>query len=199
MLELKGVTVKFGHKIALNNISIKINEGEVVAIVGQNGAGKSSLIKELIGNSSLPVGYMPERATPDPYLTVDEFISYFIQLSNSNCRVEDIIELCNLQEYRSILCKNLSKGTSQRVILSAVLGLNTDIIILDEPTAGFDPLFQIEMNSIFSKIKGDKTIIISTHNISEIEHIASRIIVLKDGSINFDGAFNRTKSYYEYF
>lgn len=196
MIRVENLTVKFKKFNALDNISLTIQEGEIVALVGQNGAGKSTLLKEiqkLVPNNS---GWMPERVLPDPSLTVYEFLSL---LSEEGDRIDYVIEHCGLTTNRDKLCGTLSKGTKQRVILALALIGNRDILILDEPSAGLDPLFQKEMIQLIKEVGKGKTIIISTHNIAEIEDLASRIIVLKDGKISYDGDLDSKGAYYEYF
>ncbi len=214
MIEVQELTVRYKSLLALNKISLLVKKGETLAIVGQNGAGKSSLLKVLTGLIkpqegsvciSGSIGWMPELSTPDPLLKVEEFISfagYLKGLSNEEIVIERecILKECELIEKKDSLCGTLSKGQKQRVILASALMGSPDILILDEPSSGLDPLFQTRMISLIAEVASTKTVIISTHNISEIERLASRVIVLKEGQISFDGTLEgNSRSYYEYF
>lgn len=215
MIEVKDLSVIYKSLKALNNINLKIESGETLALVGQNGAGKSSLLKVLTGllrptrgcvKVSGSIGWMPEKSQPNPDLRVFEFIknSGFLKGLEGellDVRTSDVIKTCGLAEKEGELCGTLSKGLSQRVLLASVLVGNPEILVLDEPSSGLDPLFQKKMIELVSRLKIDKTLIISTHNISEIENLSSRVVVLKDGNISFDSKFNNKgdKSYYEYF
>lgn len=215
MIEVRDLSVTYKGFKALKNVNIKIERGETLALVGQNGAGKSSLLRVLIGlvksfTGSYVVegniGWMPELSLPDGKLSVREFISFSGYLKNLNKKqisnsVDSIIELCGLSNKKNDLCATLSKGLKQRVILAAALMGDPDVLILDEPSSGLDPLFQTQMISLISSINIDKTLIISTHNISEIEKLSSRVVVLKDGIVSFDSSKESRgdKSYYEYF
>lgn len=196
MIKVEHLTVKYKKVIALNDLSLFIKKGEVVALVGQNGAGKSTLLKEILKTVSNKTGWMPESVIPDPNLTVYEFLNF---LSETDKDIDYVINRCGLKSKRDELCGTLSKGTKQRVILALALVGMKDILILDEPSAGLDPLFQKEMIGLIKDISKDKTLIISTHNISEIEDLATRIVVLKDGKISYDGKLDSKRSYYEYF
>lgn len=196
MIKVENLTVNYKKTMALNNLSLSIKKGEVVALLGQNGAGKSTLLKEIIKISSGKAGWMPESVQPDPNLTVSEFLNF---LSNSDEDIDNIINQCGLSNKKNELCGTLSKGTKQRVILALSLIGKKEILVLDEPSAGLDPLFQKDMIKLIKEIGKNKTVIISTHNISEIEDLATRIIVLKDGMISYDGNLDKKRSYYEFF
>lgn len=194
MINIEALTVQYGSKTALNNLSLSIKQGEKVAIVGQNGAGKSTLLKHIVGRADSSVSFMPESVTPDPDLTVYEFLELFSQKDPT-----DILESCGLFEESSHFCKNLSKGKKQRVMLALTLLNESELIILDEPSAGMDPLFQKEMIMLIDSLCTDKTLIITSHNLDEVYSLTGRIVVLKDGEVSFDGLLEESKSYYEYF
>lgn len=194
MIDIEDLTVQYGSKTAIKNLSLHIKAGEKLAIVGQNGAGKSTLLRELIKQADFDISFMPESATPDPELTVNEFLDLF-----SEREPEEIIEKCGLKDDRFTLCKHLSKGNAQRVLLALTVLIDSDLIILDEPSAGMDPLFQKEMITLINHLCRDKTLIITSHNLDEVYSLTERIIVLKDGEISFDGLLEEKKSYYEYF
>lgn len=206
MIKVKSLTVFYKKVRALNNISFVIKKGDIIALAGQNGAGKSTLLNCLIGlktptsgtvtiNGS--IGWMSETSEPDPELKVIEYISFSAYLKDS-VYLSNLLNRCGLDTYKDRLCKDLSKGLKQRVLLAGALAGNPDILILDEPSAGLDPLFQNEMISLIKTISKDITIILSTHNISEIKSLAGDVIILKDGQISFNGK-TEGELYYEYF
>ncbi len=212
MIHIQNLTVRYKRNIAINSLSLNIDSGEVVAIVGQNGAGKSSLINSIVGlikykgsiNILGTIGLMPEMATPDENLSVYENLSFFSYLKGINkgeipSEVDRIIELCEIEEYRNVLCRKLSKGFKQRVLLGCSIVGNPNIIILDEPSSGLDPLFQKQMIRLIKGLAIGKAVIISTHNVSEIEELATRVVVLKDGEMSFNGKLKDKRSYYDYF
>ncbi len=206
MIKVESLTVQYKNVKVLNNISLNIKKGDVIAIAGKNGAGKTTLLKSIvglitpnIGNVEIlgSIGWMPEDAVPDPKLKVHEFISFCAELNGSN-NIDDVITKCGLEKYRNQLCKTLSKGLKQRVLFACVLVGKPEILILDEPSGGLDPLFQNEMIKLIKGIGTDVTIILSTHNISEINSLASEVVVLKDGEISYKG-LPEGELYYEYF
>lgn len=215
MIEVEDLVVSYKGLKALNSICLTIKKGESLALVGQNGAGKSSLLKALIGlisnysgNISTigSIGWMPENSTPDANLKVFEFLNYCGYLKGiKKDRIIGVtnsaLEMCGLSNKRETLCSSLSKGLKQRVILASALIGDPDILILDEPSSGLDPLFQSQMISLIERLKVNKTLILSTHNVSEIENLCSRVVVLRDGYISFDSSKDTKgdKSYYEFF
>ncbi len=213
MIEVKKLTVKYKKTTALKDVSFRVETGDVLALVGQNGAGKSTLLKSIIGLKKIKsgtvktkgtLGWMAESTIPDPDLTISEFLSFTGNLKciadkDLKIEVDNVIGICGLFDKRHNLNKTLSKGLKQRVIFaSAILG-HSDILILDEPSAGLDPMFQKEMIKLIKDISIHKTVIISTHNIPEIEELATKIMVLKDGEISYLGEFKGEKSYYDFF
>lgn len=207
MVEVDSVTVKYKNSVILDNVTIKIKKGEIIALVGKNGAGKSTLLKTIIGlipkktgsiKTSGSIGWMDESSVPDPKLTVHEFLLFCSYLYGKT-QVDDVINTCGLTQFCDKLCGELSKGLKQRVMLAGAILSEPEILILDEPSAGLDPLFQKELIEILSLISKNKTMIISTHNISEIETLATKILVLRSGQVSYSGDFNGEKKYYEYF
>lgn len=194
MIEVGGLTKRYGVKTALDNLSLTIKPGERLAIVGQNGAGKSTLLNEIIRLHDLNISFMPEAAEPDPDLNIYEFL-----LLLTNRDPNSIIDMCGLKEYKNTKCGHLSKGNRQRVMLALTLLIDRDIVVMDEPSAGMDPLFQKDMISLISTLCRDKTLIITSHNLEEVFSLANRIVVLKSGHISFDGELEKGRNYYEYF
>lgn len=215
MIEIKDLSISYKKLKALKKVSLRIDRGETVALVGQNGAGKSSLLNAVINlikptdgtvSVSGSIGWMPELSTPDPLLTVTEFLTFtgtlkLLKDEQLFKEVTRVVKECCLVDNAAQMCGDLSKGLMQRVMLAGALIGDPDILILDEPSSGLDPLFQKQMISLISGLSMNKTVIISTHNISEIELLGSRVIVLKNGSVSFDSSCfeGDIKSCYEYF
>lgn len=200
MIRIENLSIEYKGYRALDRISLNIDKGETVAIVGQNGAGKSTLLKSLVGilqpkhgniNIDGRIGWMSESSTPPGKLKVHEFLSNLAYLKGINKsdiskQVELVIDCCSLRKKSNSFSNELSKGQTQRVLLAGALLGDPEILILDEPSSGLDPLFQTKMIDLIRVVSGNKLLIVSTHNIKEIESLASRIIVLKDGKISFD-------------
>lgn len=215
MIEIKDLSISYKKLEALRNVSLSIDKGETVALVGQNGAGKSSLLNAVINlikpsggaiDVSGTIGWMPELSTPDSLLTVSEFLTFtgslkLLKNDQLEKEVSRVIKMCSLDDKADQLCGNLSKGLMQRVMFAGAIIGDPDILVLDEPSSGLDPLFQKQMISLISDLTKNKTVILSTHNISEIELLGSRVIVLKNGEVSFDSSISKgdIKSCYEYF
>lgn len=197
MVSVTELTVDYGSFRAVDRVSFSLKKGEIVALAGRNGAGKTSLIKALCGilpgGSSVQIqgkiGYMPERIQPDELLTVEEFLLFSCELQgvkNPKEAVERVSSLCLPGDKIFSRCGHLSRGQIQRVLLAQALLSEPDFLILDEPSNGLDPFFQLELISIIKKCAGDKAVLISSHNIHEIEHLCGRILFLEDGVLVSD-------------
>jgi len=206
LINVSNLFVKIKKDLILKNITFNIEKGDVVALAGQNGAGKSTLIKSINGlikpksgaiSVNGTIGFMPESTTPDPKLTVSEFLSYIYYLRGDSF-TPDLYSKFGLVKKIDSLCGQLSKGLKQRVLLAAVFAGNPDIIILDEPSAGLDPQFQLEMIQLIKAIDKGVTVLISTHNISEIKELSEKVIILRNGEISYIGS-TREGNFYEYF
>lgn len=212
MIEVSGLTKTYGNKRGINHISFTINEGEIVGFLGPNGAGKSTTMNIITGylsaNSGAAkiagidileepvaakkhIGYLPEQ--PPLYLdmTVDEYLSFIYDLKEvkrvrRNEHIAEIAELVGLENHRKRLCRNLSKGYRQRVGLAQALIGNPDVLILDEPTVGLDPRQIIEIRNVIKNLGKNRTIILSTHILQEVEAICERVLVINEGEIVAD-------------
>ncbi|MBR3199448.1 MAG: ABC transporter ATP-binding protein [Bacilli bacterium] len=206
MIELKNVSKKFGNHTAVNDVSFKIEKGEVVGFLGQNGAGKTTIMKlitgilapnegeiiindEKISNKSKKlIGYMPENIPLYDTLTVKEFITFMAELkeikrAERKIEVDKIISDLNLKSVENILIKNISRGFKQRVSLAGALIGNPEIILLDEPTVGLDPKQIIEIRNLIKSLKGKHTVLLSSHILSEVNQICEKVIIINNGKI----------------
>lgn len=216
MIEIHNLSKIYNGKIALNNISLSLERGEIVGLLGRNGAGKSTLMNVITGYESMTsgdiiidgdhilenpiaikakLGYLPD--TPPLYeeMTVQEYLRFVAKLKNikKNLLQDEIdqkIEKLNLEKVRHQLIKSLSKGYKQRVgIAQAILG-NPPLIILDEPTSGLDPKELIEIRKTIQGLKESSLVIVSSHILSEVNSICTKLVVIQDGEIVSEGAMD---------
>ncbi|MDR2083469.1 MAG: gliding motility-associated ABC transporter ATP-binding subunit GldA [Bacteroidales bacterium] len=204
---IKNITKLYGEQKALDNVSIEINKGEVVGLLGPNGAGKSTLMKiiscylaptegtaEICGydifenplNVKKSIGYLQESNPLYVDMYISEylnFISNVFHIKNKKERIEEVIELTGLTLERKKVIRQLSKGYRQRVGLAQALIHNPEVLILDEPTTGLDPNQLTEIRELIKKLGEDKTVILSTHIMQEVEAICDRVIIINKGKI----------------
>ena len=206
MIELKNVTKKYGNFKAVDNISFKIEKGEVVGFLGQNGAGKTTTMKMITGlieptngeifiegekisrKSRKCIGYMPENTPLYQELTVKEFIDYMAELKGlkrqeRKQQVQKLITDLGLADVGNKLIRNISRGYKQRVSLSGALIGNPDILILDEPTVGLDPKQVIEIRNLIKSLRKNHTVFISSHILSEISQMCQKVIIINKGKV----------------
>jgi len=209
LIELKNVTKKYNNFKAVDDISFKIEEGEIVGFLGPNGAGKSTTMSMITGyieptkgkiivngydidqkakQAKRQIGYMPENVPLYTELTVKEFISYMADLKlvkrkDKKSEIERVLNQTGLNEVKSKLIRNLSRGYRQRVSLAGALVGNPPILILDEPTVGLDPKQVTEIRNLIKSLKEKHTILISSHILSEINQMCNKIIIINKGKI----------------
>ena len=206
MIELKNITKQFGNFKALDNISFKIEKGEIVGFLGQNGAGKTTTMKIITGLSEptegvvflnnekigkknkTRIGYMPENTPLYSSLTVREFIDFMgeikgIKKLERKNDVKELIEKLNLKDVENKIIKNISRGYKQRTSLAGALIGNPEILILDEPTVGLDPKQVVEIRNLIKSLQGKCTILLSSHILSEISQMCDRVIIIDKGKI----------------
>lgn len=209
MIEVRDLTKKYGEKTAVDRISFEVGKGEIVGFLGPNGAGKSTTMRILSGflsategtvsiagydvfkdslNARRALGYMPESVPLYTDMRVKEYLQFRAALKGLagmelRKRVGEVMDRCGLKDVRRMLIGNLSKGYRQRVGLADALVHDPQLLILDEPTNGFDPN-QIRQVREFIKELGQKhTILLSTHILSEVEMTCGRVIIIDEGRI----------------
>jgi ABC-2 type transport system ATP-binding protein len=209
------VTKNYGSIQALKGISIKLRKGEVVGLLGPNGAGKSTLMKILTGyythwegqihffdqdlrtqleNIQRKTGYLAENNPLYPEMYVIEYLKYNADLYQiSNPSLNEIIQKTGLEEHAKSKINTLSKGFKQRVGLAAALVHNPEVVILDEPTTGLDPNQLIEIRKLIRKLGKDKTVILSTHILQEVDAICDRVVIINKGEIVLDQSLDRLR------
>lgn len=212
LLEVKDISKKYGSFSALNPLSCCMESGELIGLVGSNGAGKSTFIKILStlikptngdilldGKSIIKypmimqknIGYLPQDIAIYPNLSTMEFLMYIAALKRlpkrkAKDQTEYLLEILHLSDAKNRRLSGLSGGMKQRVGIACALLGDPEIIIVDEPTTGLDPEERVTLRNILSKLACSKIVILSTHIISDIEAAASRIMVLKKGNLLFN-------------
>ena len=212
MIEVKNLSKKYGEKQAVNNISFKVNEGEILGFLGPNGAGKSTTMNMLTGYISSTsgqilvngvdileepkkaksyIGYLPEIPPLYVDMTVDAYLNFVYDLKKCKeprkAHLNEVCKLCKIDDVRNRLIKNLSKGYKQRVGLAQALVNKPPVLILDEPTVGLDPKQIIEIRTLIKKLGKKHTVILSSHILPEIQAVCDRIIIINKGEVAVDG------------
>ena len=214
MIEIKNLHKKFGKLTVLDGLDLTIGKGGIFAILGPNGSGKTTLIKCLLGmvipnkgelllddknilkkwNYRNNINYLPQIANFPPNLSVIELIKMVKNLRPKESHEQELIELFGLKNFLHKKLGNLSGGTKQKVNLVLTFMFDSDLIILDEPTTGLDPISLIHLKEIILKEKNaGKTILITTHIMSFVDEMADEIVFLLDGKIYFKGSIKRLK------
>lgn len=215
MINIKNLHKKFGKLVVLEDLNLSINKGGVFAILGPNGSGKTTLIKSLLGmvipnkgeifynHESIlgkweyrnNINYLPQIANFPANLTVIELINMVKNLRSSNTNEKELTELFGLTPFLKQKLGNLSGGTKQKVNIVLTFMFDNDLIILDEPTTGLDPIALIYLKELIEKekVKG-KTILITSHIMSFVDEVADEIVFLLDGKIYFKGTIEEIKS-----
>jgi ABC-2 type transport system ATP-binding protein len=213
MIEAVGLTKYYGDFAAIDNVSFNINQGEVVAFLGPNGAGKSTSMKLLTGYlaatqgtariaghdmaidrlaGSRKLGYLPENGPLYPDMTPRSLLRFFgeargLAPDKLRERIAAVVELCALKSVYGKPIGKLSKGFRQRVGMAQALLHEPEVLILDEPTAGLDPNQIHDVRETLRRIGKEKTVLLSTHILQEVEAVASRVLFINDGKLVFDG------------
>lgn len=209
MIEVEQLSKSYGPREAIRNLSFQIEKGEVVGFLGPNGAGKSTTMNILacimpassgsvkicgfdIFEQSMEVrkliGYLPEAPPLYSDMVVSDYLTFAARLRNVSARkacpaVEHVIEKCSLKEVKNRIIGRLSKGYQQRVGIAQALVHDPDILILDEPTIGLDPIQIIEIRKLIQDLASSHTIILSSHILPEITQICKRVIIINEGEI----------------
>ena len=214
MIEFKNLDKRFGKLTVLDGLDLAIKKGGIFAILGPNGSGKTTLIKCLLGmvipnkgeillnNESVlrkwdyrnNLNYLPQIANFPPNLTVIELINMVKNLRPKKSNEQELIDLFGLNEFLNKKLGNLSGGTKQKVNIVLTFMFDSELIILDEPTTGLDPIALIHLKDLIRKEKAKgKTILITTHIMSVVDELADEIVFLLDGKIYFKGSIEALK------
>ena len=217
LIVAEGLTRFYGKFEAVCDISFTAVSGEVVGLLGQNGAGKSTVMNMLagcltpsrgrvfVGQHDLSknphaaknlVGYLPEVPPMYPELTVVEYLKFCCRIKgvhpkDINQHITEIMDLAGITEVQRQLIGSLSKGYRQRTGLAQALCGNPDVLLLDEPTAGFDPKQAVGFRKLIRKLAKDKTILFSSHLLSEVQEICDRVLIIHQGKLMMDHRMNQ--------
>lgn len=221
MLEIKNLTKKFGDKVALNDVSFTVKKGEIFGLVGRNGAGKSTIFRTILNiidpttgeitfeNKKITpevldrVGYLPEEGSLIPTYTVLELCEYYGSLKlmkNDEIKSNLLmwLEEFNIIEYLNKKIKDLSKGNRQKIQFIVSVLHNPDLLILDEPFSGLDPISTEELKNAILKFKDqNKTIIFSSHIMNQVENLCEEFLLIDKGNILLKGNLKEIISTYE--
>lgn len=209
-IEVKNVFKYYGEQAALNDVSFKVNSGEIVAFLGPNGAGKSTMMKIItcfipktsgtvkvcgidVEDDSIEVrkkvGYLPEHNPLYLDMYVKEYLDFtagIYKLKNRKERVKEMVNMVGLEKEQNKKIGMLSKGYRQRIGLAQAIIHDPEVLILDEPTSGLDPNQLVDIRQLIINIGKTKTVMLSTHIMQEVEAICDRVIIIKDGKIVAD-------------
>jgi ABC-2 type transport system ATP-binding protein len=213
-INISNISKVYGNQKALDNISINIENSEIVGLLGPNGAGKSTLMKIIscyipptAGNVKVmgydifeeplkvknSIGYLPESNPLYHEMYVKEYLEFVagvFKIKNKKERINEIIELTKLTSEQHKKIGALSKGYKQRVGLAQAFIHNPDVLILDEPTSGLDPNQLIEIRNLIKKVGATKTVLFSSHIMQEVEAVCDRIIIINKGKLIADSPKN---------
>lgn len=218
-LQIINLTKKFGEQTALNDINISIDKNEIIGLLGPNGAGKSTLMKSIVGalkidegqiffndkniseyeiESKKNIGFLPENNPLYLEMYVKEYLQFVANIHRiPESRVNEVIELVGITPEKSKKISQLSKGYKQRVGLAQAIIHQPDLLILDEPTNGLDPNQIIEIRNVVKEIGKEKTVLLSTHIMQEVEALCSRVILIHKGNILQDCPIDEFKGKFD--
>jgi ABC-2 type transport system ATP-binding protein len=214
MIEINDLTKYYGDLCALDHVSLTIEKGRILGLLGPNGAGKTTAMRILTGYLSPTsgtvvakglsisdnmleikkmIGYLPESAPLYHDMLVFDYLSYVAEIRGLGrgemiSRIKELSDICGLREVMHRSIHELSKGYKQRVGLAHAMMGDPEILVLDEPTSGLDPNQIVEIRDIIKKIGREKTVILSTHILSEVEATCDRVVIINRGKIVADGS-----------
>jgi ABC-2 type transport system ATP-binding protein len=219
MIEAERLSKFYGSFAAVRDVSFQVRRGEVVAFLGPNGAGKSTTLKLLTGYlsasegiariaghdmatdrlaGSARLGYLPENGPLYLDMTPYSLLEFFAEArgmspERKEQRIRALMDICALGSVIYKPVSKLSRGYRQRVGMAQVLLHEPDVLVMDEPTAGLDPNQILEVRRLIERLGKEKTILISTHILQEVEAMANRVIVIHEGKLIFDGTIQKLK------
>jgi ABC-2 type transport system ATP-binding protein len=213
MIEVAGLTKRYGPTLAVSDVSFEVQKGEVLGFLGPNGAGKTTTMRVITGylapsegrirvagydvvdeplEAKRRTGYLPETPPVYPDMTVTEYLAFVARIKGVGRReikkrIEEVSEKCAVTDVQRRQIGKLSKGYRQRVGLAQALIHNPDVLILDEPTAGLDPKQIIETRELIKGLAGQHTVVLSTHILPEVSKTCQRVLVINTGKIVASG------------
>lgn len=209
MIQVEGLTKRYGRHVAIDRLSFTVEQGEILGFLGPNGAGKSTTMNIITGYISATegrasvggydvleqpmlakrlVGYLPETPPLYPEMTVTEYLQFACEIkrlprASRGKMLDELMERVGIGDIRRRLIRNLSKGYRQRVALAQALAGGPPVLILDEPTIGLDPKQIIDIRNLIRELGGERTVILSSHILSEVTALCRRVIIIHRGRI----------------
>ncbi len=209
MIEVQHLTKRYGPFTAVNDLSFRVERGEILGFLGPNGAGKTTTMRILTGylpasegkalvagfdvfdqpiEAKRRTGYLPETPPLYPDMSVRDYLTFVAKIkgvpsAERNARIDFVMGRTRIADMAGRLCGRLSKGYKQRVGLAQALIHNPDVLILDEPTAGLDPKQIIETRQLIRELAGDHTVILSTHILPEVSQTCQRVVIISKGHV----------------
>jgi ABC-2 type transport system ATP-binding protein len=215
VIEVRGVSKRYGDFVAVRDVSFEVERGEVVGFLGPNGAGKTTTMRMLTGflpassgsvriaghdmataagDARRAIGYLPETPPVYPEMRVDDYMRFVARIKDvpraeQADKVDRAIAACGLEDVRRRLIGRLSRGYRQRVGLAQAIVHEPPVLVLDEPTSGLDPMQMVEIRRLIRELadEGGRTVILSTHILPEVEAICRRVLLISYGEIRVDG------------
>ncbi len=214
MIEVENLFKKYGELLAVKDLSFKVEKGKIWGLLGPNAAGKTTTMRILTGyipatggkasvagfdvfeqpnELKKTIGYLPEALPLYPEMTVHSFLNFVAEIkqtpsSKRRDAVEKSIEISGLKQVRGRLIKNISRGFKQRVGIAQALIHDPQVLILDEPTIGLDPAQIIETRQLIKSLKGERTILLSTHILAEMTQTCDGAVILNEGNLMASGS-----------
>jgi ABC-2 type transport system ATP-binding protein len=209
VIEVQHLTKQYGRVVAVNDVSFRVERGEILGFLGPNGAGKTTTMRILTGympptegkavvagfdvfeqpiEAKRRTGYLPETPPLYPDMSVIEYLEFVSRIkgvpyAGRDARIRQVMERTRIADMAGRLCSKLSKGYRQRVGLAQAIIHNPDVLILDEPTAGLDPKQIIETRELIKELAGNHTIILSTHILPEVSQTCQRVVIINKGKV----------------
>jgi ABC-2 type transport system ATP-binding protein len=209
VIEVQHLTKRYGRVTAVDDVTFRVERGEILGFLGPNGAGKTTTMRILTGympategkaivagfdvfdqpiEAKRRTGYLPETPPLYPDMSVSEYLTFVSKIkrvpaAERRQRVQQVMQKTRIDDMANRLCSKLSKGYRQRVGLAQALIHNPDVLILDEPTAGLDPKQIIETRQLIKELAGDHTIILSTHILPEVSQTCQRVVIINKGRV----------------
>ena len=217
-VEIDKFTKFYGDFLAVNEVSFSVHRGEILGLLGPNGAGKSTTIRSLCGylepssgnitvngwsvkkdpnEVKTQIGYLPESAPLYSDMMVYDYLWYIAEIrniKNPQARILDLSEMCGLKEKMHVNIAELSKGYKQRVGLAHAMMSDPEVLVLDEPTSGLDPNQIVEIRELIREMGREKTVILSTHIMQEVEAVCDRVIIIDRGQIKANNTTQALKT-----
>jgi ABC-2 type transport system ATP-binding protein len=221
LIEVTGLSKRYGEVLAVRDVSFKVASGEVVGFLGPNGAGKTTTMRMLTGflppssgrvvvahhdlaaepmKARRAIGYLPEIPPLYPEMRVVEYVTYTAALrdvprAERRAKVERALQICGLADVSRRVIGTLSKGYRQRVGLAQAVVHEPAVLVLDEPTAGLDPVQIREIRNLIGTLANEqgRTVVLSTHILAEVEQICSRVILISRGRVRLDGPLQEVR------